>query len=194
MGLFRTIHYDLTAKARWRYQSVSFRSLVKVMLADGTFAMLVYRLMQVSQQYRLSPFAMLFNKLNSILGGCIIGRGADFGEGFALLHSQGVVINSGVRGGRNVYLEHQVTIGADHAASPILGDDVYVGAGAKIIGPIRIGSRVRIGANAVVVHDVPDGCTVVGIPAKIVRRENGDKGESNGKATATSAILGVNCA
>lgn len=159
-------------------------------MADGTFAMVVYRLMQASQRRRLAPLSMLFNKINSVLGGCIIGRGADFNEEFVLLHSNGVVINSDVRGGRRIFLEHQVTIGSDNGKSPVLGDDVYIGCGAKILGDIRIGSRVRIGANAVVVHDVENGCTVVGIPARVIQRENqtnevasvGHEGSANGSS------------
>jgi serine O-acetyltransferase len=134
--------------------------------------MVVYRLMQFCQRYHLAPFAMIWNKINVICGGCIIGRGADFGDNFVLLHSNGTVINAGVKGGNNIYLEHQVTIGSDKGMAPVLGDDIYIGAGAKVIGSIRLGSRVRVGANAVVVKDVPDGCTVVGIPAKIIRRES----------------------
>jgi serine O-acetyltransferase len=68
-----------------------------------------------------------------------------------------------------VYLEHQVTIGAERYESPQLGDDVFVGAGARILGPIRVGKGARIGANAVVVHDVEANTTVVGIPARVVR-------------------------
>jgi serine O-acetyltransferase len=175
MGLVRTIRSDLAAKARWRYGSGSAKSLLKVLGADGTFAMLTYRFMQFCQQHHLGLLAMVFNKVNSVWGGCVIGRGADFGDNFVLLHSNGVVINSGVQGGRNIHLEHQVTIGSDQGASPVLGDDIYVGAGAKIIGSIHVGSRVRVGANAVVVKDVPDGCTVVGIPARVIRREGDER-------------------
>lgn len=174
MGLFRYLRTDLIAKARWRYGSTGARAMIKVVLADGTFAMIVYRCMQAAQRWRLVPLSMILNKMNVICGGCVIGRGADFGDAFVLLHSNGVVINTGVRGGRNIYLEHQVTIGADGERNPILGDDIYVGAGAKIIGPVRVGSRVKIGANAVVVRDVPDGCTVVGIPARVVKQEPAD--------------------
>ncbi len=172
MGLIRTIRYDLAAKARWRYGSDSWRSILKVMVADGTFAMAVYRLMQFCQRHHLSPLAMVFNKINVVFGGCVIGRGADFGQAFVLLHSNGVVINAGVRGGSHVYLEHQVTIGSDKGKSPVLGDDVYIGAGAKIIGSIHLGNGVRVGANAVVIHDVPDGCTAVGIPARALPRRS----------------------
>jgi serine O-acetyltransferase len=170
MKLFRTIATDLRRKAHWCYQSERWTAIVKVLLTDGTPAMIVYRLMQWSHRYRLWPLAMLFNKLNAICCNCIIGRGADFGPGFVLIHASGVVINTTVRGGSNVYLEHQVTIGAERQKSPILGNDVFVGAGAKVIGAVTIGDGARVGANAVVVDDVPAHSTVVGIPARVVRR------------------------
>jgi serine O-acetyltransferase len=132
--------------------------------------MIRYRWMQWCQQRRLSLPAMLFNKLNVVFGQCIIGRGADFGRGFVLVHSQGVVINTAVRGGCDVYVEHQVTIGAEKGAAPVLGDNVFIGAGAKILGGIRIGNNVKIGANAVVLDDIPDNCTAVGIPARVVEK------------------------
>ncbi len=115
---------------------------------------------------------MIFNKLNTVLGRCIIGRNAQFGPGFVLIHSYGVVINADVRGGRDVKIEHGVTIGAEKNEAPILGNNVFVGAGAKILGGVRIGDNTKIGANAVVVDDIPDGATAVGIPAKVVRHDS----------------------
>jgi serine O-acetyltransferase len=112
---------------------------------------------------------MIFNKLNAVCCNCIIGRGAEFGPGLVLIHSTGVVVNGQVRAGEQVHIEHQVTIGAERRESPLIGNRVFIGAGAKIIGSVRIGDEARIGANAVVVDDVPDGATVVGIPAKVVR-------------------------
>lgn len=164
-GLIHLIRADLRAKALWLYGSAGNRELLKTLLTDGTFAMLTYRCMQSCQRARLLPLAMVFNKLNTVLGGCIIGRGAIFGPGFVLIHSNGVVINTAVRGGCDVKIEHQVTIGAERGLSPVLGDDVFIGAGAKVLGAIRVGSRVRIGANAVVLKDVPDDITAVGVPA-----------------------------
>ncbi len=171
-GLIALVRSDLSAKAAWLYGSSSSRSVVKALLTDGTLAMLLYRLMQWNQRVGLTPFAMLFNKLNVIFGGCVIGRGAQFGPGFVLVHSMGVVINTAVRGGRDVKIEHQVTIGAERGVSPQLGDDIFVGAGAKILGAVTIGSRVRIGANAVVVKDVPADVTAVGVPARYLPRAN----------------------
>jgi serine O-acetyltransferase len=173
-GLFGLIASDLRAKAEWNYGRVAFVTLVKVVLTDGTAAMIWYRLMQWARRWRLAPLELLFNRINTFYCNCIIGRGAEFGPGFVLVHGTGIVINGDVRGGSNVKLEHQVTIGAERRQSPVLGDDVFVGAGAKVIGPVTIGTGARVGANAVVVKDVPPHATVVGIPARVVRtREPG---------------------
>ena len=99
----------------------------------------------------------------------VIGRDAEFGPGLVILHSVALVINSSVSGGQNVIVEGCVTIGAEKSKSPVLGDCVFVGSGARVFGGVRIGSRTRIGANAVVLSDVPDGGTAVGIPAKVVK-------------------------
>lgn len=161
---------DLRAKALRRYERADWKAIVKVVLADGTAAMILYRLMQWSRKYRLVPLEMLFNKINGVCCSCIIGRGADFGPGFVLLHSQGVVINGQARGGSNICLEHQVTIGAERNQNPRLGSDVYIGCGARILGAVTVGDGARVGANAVVVRDVPAGATVVGIPARVVKQ------------------------
>lgn len=165
---------DLRYKAEWRYGGVSARTLLKALLSDGSFAMICYRGMAWAHRWHLAPLTMLLNKINAIFGQCIIGRGAQFGPGFVLEHSQGVVISGAVRGGSRIVLEHQVTIGAARGATPTLGDNIYVGAGAKILGAITVGSNVRIGANAVVVKDVPSGVTVGGIPARILRTHDGE--------------------
>lgn len=175
MTTWTLIRADVRAKARWLYGADDGRAVAKALCTDGTLAMILYRLMQGARRAGLAPLAMLFNKLNSI-GGCVIGRGADFGPEFVLVHSHGVVINTSVRGGARVFVEHQVTIGAERGASPVLGDDVFIGAGARILGGVRVGSRVKVGANAVVVSDVPDGVTVVGVPARVVASAAGESG------------------
>jgi serine O-acetyltransferase len=174
VNVLSLLHADLRAKARWLYESESITAYLKVLFTDGTMAMVLYRLMQWSRRWRLIPLEMLFNKLNALLCNCIIGRGAEFGPGFVLIHSTGVVINGTVRAGANVHIEHQVTIGAERRASPVLGDGVFIGAGAKVIGAVTIGTGSRIGANAVVVNDIPAYATAVGIPAHVVRRREPD--------------------
>jgi len=144
--------------------------------------MVIYRLMQGSRELHLAPLEMAFNKLNSIVNACVIGRGTEFGPGFVIIHSHGIVINGKVRGGSNVHLEHEVTIGDSGAgACPVLGSNVYVGAGAKLIGPVSIGDGARVGANAVVVKDVEPDTTVVGIPARPVRRREASADGANGR-------------
>jgi serine O-acetyltransferase len=166
--VIRLILSDLRAKALWCYEDGSARGLLKALATDGTSAMLFYRMMQWSRAHRLVPLELLFNKIIVIACGCVIGRGAEFGPGFVLVHSLGIVINGRVRGGSHVYLEHQVTIGAERDETPTLGDHVYVGAGAKVLA--SVGSHCRIGANAVVLQPVPDHSTAVGIPARVVRK------------------------
>ena len=168
--MFKLIAADLRQKAAWCYEDERPRAILKVLLTDGTLAMVLYRAMQWSRRYHLAPLEMVLNKANAICCNCIIGRGADFGPGFVLVHATGVVINGNVRGGQNVFIEHQVTIGAERRQSPRLGNNVFIGAGAKIIGEVVIGDDTRIGANAVVLDDVPAHTTVAGIPARVVRR------------------------
>lgn len=170
--MFSLLRADLRQKANWCYDTPGPKAQIKALLTDGTAAMIFYRLMQCAGRYRLVPLEMIFNKLNAICCNCIIGRGAEFGPGLVLIHSTGVVINGNVRAGSNVYIEHQVTIGAERRQTPVLGSNVFIGAGAKILGAITIGDGARVGANAVVVDDVPANCTVVGIPARVVRRRD----------------------
>ncbi len=177
---------DLRAKSQWCYESQRWLAIVKVLLTDGTAAMLWYRCMQGARRWRLSPLEMFFNRMNTIFCGCIIGRGAEFGPGFVLVHAIGVVINGNVRGGSRVKIEHQVTIGAEKRESPMIGNDVFIGAGAKVIGPVTIGDGARVGANAVVVHDVPAFSTVVGIPARVVRTGSPPSGPAIMQATETA--------
>lgn len=82
----------------------------------------------------------------------------------------GIVISNQAKIGKGVTILQQVTIGVKHMGgkAPVVGDDVFIGAGAKILGEISIGNNVKIGANAVVLEDVPEGCTVVGVPVRIV--------------------------
>lgn len=83
----------------------------------------------------------------------------------------GVVVHNNAVLGENVHIDQNVTIGgnATDYGAPVIGDNVYIGAGAKIVGPITVGSNCVIAANAVVVKNVPDGCVVAGVPAKVIK-------------------------
>lgn len=162
---------DLRAKARLFYGSDDNKAVLKTLATDGTASMVIYRLMQGSRDIGAAPLELFFNRLNSVVGNCVIGRGTEFGPGFVIIHSNGIVINGKVKGGDDVHIHHEVTIGDDYEGRvPTLGSHIHLGAGAKVIGPIHVSDGARVGANAVVVHDVEANTTVVGIPARTVRR------------------------
>jgi serine O-acetyltransferase len=115
------------------------------------------------------PLAAVLLKIMTILCSAVIGRGAAFGNRFIILHSVGIVINSKVRGGENIVLESGVVIGEEKKGCPVLGNDIFIGSGAKIFGAITIGNNVTIGANAVVNKSLPDNAVAVGVPARIIR-------------------------
>jgi len=101
--------------------------------------MVVYRFMQASQSAGLWPLGMFFNRLNGLLGGCIIGRGADFGPGLVLIHSNGIVINTSVAGESGTKLEHQVTIGANAVVfKGVPPDATAVGVPARVVGDAAV--------------------------------------------------------
>lgn len=92
----------------------------------------------------------------------------DIGGGLYIAHPNGCVIHA-KKIGKNCSIISNVTIGMRNRWEfPTIGDNVFIGSGARILGGIKVGDNVRIGANAVVIHDVPDNCTVVGIPARII--------------------------
>jgi serine O-acetyltransferase len=178
------VREDLRRKALWYGLQPTTRALLRMALSDGSATQLCYRAMRWCEERGLRSGGLFFYRLNATLGKAVIGRGARIGPGFVILHGMGIVINSSVRAGRNLVLEHDVTIGAEKGRSPVLGDDVFVGAGARILGAVRVGSRVKIGANAVVIKDVPDGATAVGVPARVVRRDGERKWvESEGEVS-----------
>jgi serine O-acetyltransferase len=165
-----TVLSDLRAKQALYSQYGESCSLLKAALCDGTSANILYRTQAALARWRLAPLALIAHWLNKVLNGCVIGVRAQFGPGFVLIHPVGVVINSAARGGKNVWLESGVVIGDNRGRCPQLGDDIFIGSGAKVIGGVTLGSGSRVGANAVVLHDVAAGQTVVGIPARPVRR------------------------
>ncbi|WP_193075260.1 serine O-acetyltransferase [Pseudomonas sp. FME51] len=109
----------------------------------------------------------IFIVFNSVIPySCQIGRGSKFAYG-----AIGVVLHSRCRIGRNVIIGQGVTIGRqlDPAGIPSIGDNVYISAGARILGGIKVGDNVIIGANAVVIKDVPENSIVAGVPAKVIK-------------------------
>jgi serine O-acetyltransferase len=114
-------------------------------------------------------------ELTRILTGVDIHPGAHLGSGLFIDHATGVVIGETAEIGDDVTLYHGVTLGGSGTDTgkrhPTIGDRVIIGAGAKILGPIKIGEDSRIGANAVVVKPVPSSAVVVGVPGQVISRE-----------------------
>jgi len=117
----------------------------------------------------LRPLARIFSQWSRGLTGIEIHPGAVIGRRFFIDHGMGVVIGETAEIGNDVLMYHQVTLGGRSRGRfkrhPTIGNNVLLGAGAKIIGPITIGDGTKIGANALVVKDVPPGSVVTGIPA-----------------------------
>ena len=104
----------------------------------------------------------------SVKFGIEISPRTKLGKGLAIAHFGGIVINGSAVIGKNLNIRQGITIGNTEKGVPTIGDNLYMGVGAKIIGDVKIGDNVKVGANAVVTKDVPDNCTAVGIPAKII--------------------------
>ena len=119
--------------------------------------------------------ARMINYMARVLTGADIHPGATIGQNFFIDHATGVVIGETAEIGNNVSIYQGVTLGGVSTEKkkrhPTIGNNVVIGAGATILGPITVGENVRVGAGSVVVKSVPPNTTVVGVPAKIVQRE-----------------------
>lgn len=116
-------------------------------------------------------FCFLPNRFCEAFFAMGISPGASIGEGLYIGHIGGVIISQQAVIGKNCDISHRVTIGASamgREGSPELGDNVYVGTGATLVGKIRIGNGARIAANTLVLDDVPEGATVMGVPGRIL--------------------------
>ena len=141
----------------------------------GLHSLFYYRVANAFYRANFPFFARLVSQFGRWLTGIEIHPGAKIGPGLFIDHGMGVVIGETSVLGKNVTLFQGVTLGGTgkHKGKrhPTLGDNVVVGAGAKILGNIHIGDNVSVGANAVVIHDVPPNSTVVGVPGRVTRRE-----------------------
>lgn len=151
-------------------------SIVEVLTAyPGTQAVLLHRVAHFFYKIGLPFIPRYISHVSRQMTGIEIHPGAKIGKDFFIDHGGGVVIGETAEIGDNCLLYQGVTLGGTsdvrEKRHPTLEDNVVIGAGAKIIGPITIGNNVKIGANSVVINDVPDNSVVVGIPGKIVSRD-----------------------
>lgn len=137
----------------------------------GLRATVLYRLSQVMLNRGVKVLPQMIGRFNIVLYGLDIPPRTPIGPGLYIPHPVGTVVTA-ERIGANCTLVSGITIGMREGNRfPTLGDNVYVGAGARILGPLTIGDNARIGANAVVLKDVPADSTAVGVPAKILQNK-----------------------
>jgi serine O-acetyltransferase len=139
----------------------------------GVHAVALHRAAHALWRARIPFLPRALSQITRFLTGIEIHPGAVIGAGFFIDHGMGVVIGETTIVGDNVTIYQGVTLGGTGKESgkrhPTIGNDVVIGCGARVLGNIHVGDDVRIGAGSVVVKDVPDDCTVVGVPARVVR-------------------------
>ena len=168
--MFRNLRYDLNKVME---NDPAARSKIEVFLLYPTIhALIAYRISHYLYINKLFFLARLISQISRFFTGIEIHPGAKIGRGLVIDHGMGVVIGETAEIGDNVLLYHGVTLGGTGKDKgkrhPIVGNNVVIGAGAKVLGPIYIGSNSKIGANSVVLNNVPEGATAVGIPAKYI--------------------------
>ncbi|MBU1078382.1 MAG: serine O-acetyltransferase [Spirochaetes bacterium] len=142
---------------------------------SGFHAICLHRITHLLYKIRIPVIPRIISQISRFFTGIEIHPGAVIGKGFFIDHGMGVVIGETTVIGNHVTLFQGVTLGGTGKIAgkrhPTIGDDVVIGTGAKVLGDITIGHNVKIGANSVVLKNVPDDSTVVGIPGRIVRQK-----------------------
>lgn len=173
-SLWQLIHSDVHGMVfnRGKGKIAHFLSiLLKLVLFPRIQTAVLFRFSHALYEMRLTPFAYWLQAVGLTLSGAEIHPAAQIGPGLCLMHSNGVVIGDRAVIGRGFICFHGVTVGDSNKdeGQPTIGDYVTASAGAKILGPIQIGDGAMIGANAVVLIDVPPRGVAVGIPARIAK-------------------------
>ena len=170
--IIEEIRYDI---AVIKERDPAAKSEIEVLfLYSGLHALLAYRVSHKLYVKKMHFSARLISQAARALTGIEIHPGAKIGKGLFIDHGSGVVIGETAEIGDGCTLYQGVTLGGTgkHTGKrhPTLGDNVMVGAGAKVLGPFKVGSNSKIAAGAVVLDEIPEGSTAVGIPARVVRR------------------------
>ncbi|MBN1329766.1 MAG: serine O-acetyltransferase [Candidatus Heimdallarchaeota archaeon] len=187
-AIFRYFASDVTVAFR---KDPAADSIVTVLTAyPGIQAVLIYRIAHFFWKVGLPFVPRYLSNIAAQLSGIDIHPGAEIGSDFFIDHGSGVVIGETSIIGNNVTIYQGVTLGGvsleKKKRHPTIGNNVVIGAGAKILGPITIGDNVKIGANSVVIKDVPSDSVVVGVPGQVVSKP---KDESKAKVDLTHGML-----
>ena len=181
--MFRAIKEQIDTIFR---EDPAAKSVLEIVLCyPGFHAILLHRLAHKLYGWRVPLVPRVISQTGRFLTGIEIHPGATIGRRFFIDHGMGVVIGETAEIGDDVLLYQGVTLGGTGnergKRHPTLGSHVVVGSGAKVLGNIKIGDDVKIGAGSVVVHSVPDNSTVVGIPGRVVRTRTEDGVLEHGK-------------
>jgi serine O-acetyltransferase len=178
--VFDIIRADLHRKREWFLKEKSwYVRHVRIFLEPGTVAVIVYRYgnwvngLRIPLVKQLLYFFYMLAKIVVVLGfGIYIPSKARIGKGFTIHNFSGIFICEADIG-ENCIVFQGVTVGhlRGQPKPPKLGNNVFLGAGSKVLGSVNLGNNVAVGANSVVVNDVPDSCTVMGVPARVISRE-----------------------
>ena len=173
MEIFKEIRSDFNAVFE---RDPAARSSIEVIFAyPGFHAIFLHRIAHWFWNNHFRFLARFLSHISRFLTGIEIHPGARIGKGFFIDHGMGVVIGETSEIGDNVTIYHGVTLGGTSFSRgkrhPTIESNVTIGAGAKILGPLTVGSNSKIGANSVVIVDVPPSSTVVGVPGKTVLKE-----------------------
>ena len=173
--MFKRLMYDLDKVME--NDPAAKNRLEVFLLYPCVHAVLYYRVSHFFYTKKIFFIARLISQLARFFTGIEIHPGAKIGKGLFIDHGMGVVIGETAEVGDNVVLFHGVTLGGTGKDTgkrhPTIGNNVFIGSGAKVLGPIIIGDYCKIGANAVVLKDIPAHSTAVGIPAKIIEKKDG---------------------
>lgn len=181
--LIELVRSDIALKQVWFLKKDSwFNKNIRVYLEPGTIAVVVYRFGHWARHIRTPVLKQLFRLLYIIMKsvvvlsfGIYIPSAFKVGRGFAIHNFSGIFIPPTVAG-NNLIVFQNVTLGhlrGQGGRPPKVGSNVFIGAGAKVLGDVSIGNNVVVGSNSLVMNDVPDGCTVIGVPARVVSKDNG---------------------
>lgn len=166
-SFFKNLYYD--AK-NIKEKDPACKNMIYVLIYQGFYAILFHRIAHIFYKIEWKFLARLISQIARWLTGIEIHPGAKIGKRLFIDHGMGIVIGETAKVGDDCTIYHGVTLGGTGKDKikrhPTLGNNVMVGCGAKILGPIKIGNNVKIGANAVVLKDIKSNSTVVGIPGK----------------------------
>ncbi len=171
--MFKNIRYDI--KSILERDPAARNGFEVFLLYSGFHALLWYRAAHFFYKLKMKFIARLLSQLGRWFTGIEIHPGATIGRGLMIDHGMGVVIGETTVIGDDCTIYQGVTLGGTGKEKgkrhPTIGNNVMIGSGAKILGPFKVGDNSKIAAGAVVLSEVPEDCTAVGIPARVVRKK-----------------------